>query len=431
MERLEADEFDRFPVARLEHLHRYECAAGLSRGRVMDIACGTGYGAAILLAQPGVSEYIGIDTSEASIAYAQLHQVAGARFALGSATELLEFEDESFDTIVSLETLEHLPCPELAMAEFRRLLAPAGLFIGSVPTEAFEHFCTKLYGPNVFHLQTFSQEQLRQYLEVEFNHVEIFLMRVCIGVGVFGAGGGPCLADRLELSPAATAEDAFGSFFFVASQQELPADLIGSLGAFIVAGSYFEAESLQVDRLLASKYVEKSFAGLLAQQVRLVASKNEAMRNATALVLAKDEQLVAADLLVAQKDALLRDCDALIAAKDARLLDLEGRVVRAEAQSRDADALLAAKDQLLGAFDALIVAKDRRHEELVIQLAKKQAEHQRSEALVATFQTQADLADALTKIKDKLLRQYESIVAGKDSLLLATQRTTCTLNKPE
>src|SRR5947209_18308017 len=55
----------------LAHLAVYELAGGRAAGRrVLDLGCGTGYGSAHLLAA-GAAEVAGIDTDEASLAYAR------------------------------------------------------------------------------------------------------------------------------------------------------------------------------------------------------------------------------------------------------------------------------------------------------------------------------------------------------------------------
>ncbi len=47
----------------------------------------------------------------------------------------MEYTDkDGFDTIISLETIEHLPNPSGFIAHIMALLKPGGMFIGSVPT---------------------------------------------------------------------------------------------------------------------------------------------------------------------------------------------------------------------------------------------------------------------------------------------------------
>jgi 2-polyprenyl-3-methyl-5-hydroxy-6-metoxy-1,4-benzoquinol methylase len=89
----------------------------LARGSVLDLACGIGYGAKILLDNPAVTDYVGVDVAEDAIAEAQRTAPAHARFITRSALDL-PLDHAAFDAIVSLETLEHLEDPARAVAEF-------------------------------------------------------------------------------------------------------------------------------------------------------------------------------------------------------------------------------------------------------------------------------------------------------------------------
>ncbi len=146
-------------LATLElHVARYRFAAGQLRpGRVLDLACGVGYGSAILAERSDV-EVLGVDLSE--------HAVASARRRYGSApgqvrlefrvADALEFQDaRGFDSIVSLETLEHVPDPGRLIERFAGLLRPGGTLIASVPT-------TPSTDLNPHHLHDFSARSFRR-----------------------------------------------------------------------------------------------------------------------------------------------------------------------------------------------------------------------------------------------------------------------------
>lgn len=45
----------------------------------------------------------------------------------------LPFEDNSYDVVVLAEVLEHLPYPQITLAEIQRVLKPGGFLIGSIP----------------------------------------------------------------------------------------------------------------------------------------------------------------------------------------------------------------------------------------------------------------------------------------------------------
>jgi SAM-dependent methyltransferase len=115
--------------ARPDHWKRYELAARYTSGRVLDAACGCGYGSKILL-NANAQLVVGVDQSHQAINWAEEH-FQGPCFIQG------QIEDEPwngrFETVVSLETIEHLPEPKIALQAFRR--ACIGTFIASVPNE--------------------------------------------------------------------------------------------------------------------------------------------------------------------------------------------------------------------------------------------------------------------------------------------------------
>lgn len=139
LERLVPDALDAHDTtgrATLElHLARYAFAADhLRPGRALDIACGVGYGTRLLAERGGDTvRVVGVDVSDAAVAHASEHYGgAGVEYRVCDA---LEFEDpEGFDTIVSLETVEHVRDPELLIARLVGLLRPGGVLVASVPT---------------------------------------------------------------------------------------------------------------------------------------------------------------------------------------------------------------------------------------------------------------------------------------------------------
>ena len=139
LERLVPDRLDpEDPAAResLElHLARYAFAARMARpGRLLDCACGVGYGTRWLVDQnPALRPALGVDVSAEAVGHAvSRYADEGVRFVVADA---MRFEDpEGFDTVVSLETLEHVEDPAGFFARLVHLLRPGGVLVASVPT---------------------------------------------------------------------------------------------------------------------------------------------------------------------------------------------------------------------------------------------------------------------------------------------------------
>jgi SAM-dependent methyltransferase len=262
----------------------------LARGSVLDLACGIGYGAKILLANPAVMDYVGVDVAKDAIAEAQRTAPAHARFITGSPLDL-PLEHATFDAIVSLETLEHLEDPARAVAEFRRVLKPNGVLIGSVPTASFEDFCTGQYGKNQYHLQKFDAPELRQLLAAAFPHFQLFVARVGIAAALFDETGLEGPFHHEVVAETSRGGHDYGSYLFVAAHAPLPSDLAHRMGVLLVGGSYFEAESLELDRRLAAGVAEGFYADLISSKDQLIENKDAQLRDAETLVLVRNRQV--------------------------------------------------------------------------------------------------------------------------------------------
>lgn len=94
-------------------------------GRWVDVGCGTGALTETVLALAGPAEVVGVDASQAFVAYDR-DRIAGARFLTGDATAL-PLPDASADAVVSGLVLNFVPSPDLAVAEAVRVAVPGGV----------------------------------------------------------------------------------------------------------------------------------------------------------------------------------------------------------------------------------------------------------------------------------------------------------------
>ncbi len=121
----------------MEHYQRYYSALPLVRGKkVLDAACGEGYGTALLA--KAAAHVTGIDISPDAIARAKgsYSQEGRVRFIEGSIAEL-PLEDYSIDVVVSFETIEHVPedIQHKFLDEIARVLKKDGFLIMSTPKD--------------------------------------------------------------------------------------------------------------------------------------------------------------------------------------------------------------------------------------------------------------------------------------------------------
>jgi ubiquinone/menaquinone biosynthesis C-methylase UbiE len=97
-------------------------------GDLLEIGCGSGYGAQLLSSlQP--RSYVGIDLMPEQIELAR-QRLPEADFCAQDATDLANFSDGSKDTIVIFGVLHHIPAWQVVLTECYRVLRPGGrLFV--------------------------------------------------------------------------------------------------------------------------------------------------------------------------------------------------------------------------------------------------------------------------------------------------------------
>jgi SAM-dependent methyltransferase len=108
--------------------------------RVLDLACGNGY-LTRRWAREGAARSVGVDLSRRTLSFARRRERArpsGARFLLGSASDLKDLVDSSFDLVVSNMALIDIPDLRGAFREVRRVLDPTGRFVFSISHPCFD-----------------------------------------------------------------------------------------------------------------------------------------------------------------------------------------------------------------------------------------------------------------------------------------------------
>jgi len=162
----------------VRHLHRYAITFGSIREkRVVDIACGEGYGANLMADIAGSVH--GIDISEEAILHARSKYVRpNLVFSVGSV-DSMPVATGSTDVVVSFETIEHHDRHEAMMTEIKRILIPKGLAIISSPDKYVNTVKTGVVNP--YHVKELHLEEFRDLAKKYFKNVRMMHQKEVFG----------------------------------------------------------------------------------------------------------------------------------------------------------------------------------------------------------------------------------------------------------
>jgi 2-polyprenyl-3-methyl-5-hydroxy-6-metoxy-1,4-benzoquinol methylase len=153
------------------HLAVYEWIGARTVGlRVIDMACGEGYGSEVL--SRSAASVVGVDANP------DAHEHARLRYR----RENLRFERAlvdgygapgSTDAVVFLQTIEHVPDPEATLQHFRSLVAPSGVAYVSTPNLLTLAPPGAQKSDNPWHVKEYRAEEFRALCASVFKQVEV------------------------------------------------------------------------------------------------------------------------------------------------------------------------------------------------------------------------------------------------------------------
>ncbi len=154
------------------HLAVYEWIGERVHGlRVIDMACGEGYGSATI-ARAGALSVVGVDANPEAFEHASLRYVEpNLRFARAMVERY--GEPGCCDAVTFLQTIEHVPNPEDVLRRFRALVAPGGVVYISTPNLLTLAPAGAEKSDNPWHLREYRAQEFRELCRAAFDSVEI------------------------------------------------------------------------------------------------------------------------------------------------------------------------------------------------------------------------------------------------------------------
>jgi len=382
-----------------EHWHRYAFARRFAEGRrVLDAACGEGYGTA-LLGQVAAS-VVGVDIDIATIDQARAMYGDGSRIRfLAASCSGLPLPSGSFDLVVSFETIEHLQAADQRnmLSEFARVLVPDGVLIVSSPNKRLYSDARGYVNP--FHLQELYRDDLSRLLAARFPAQRWYHQRLAFWSGIWAEqghepnaatandAGHPAkqgvngtvpaetwVGDAAHVGPCPPPE---GMYFIVVAARN--ADRLPRAGAAISLFSDADeselkraqenaSEVLRLDALLKDNdaalrrqagHVEH-LERLVAERERLVGERDAAVTRHTAhihhlekLVAERERIIVERDRQLAESNAAREEHDRKVAALEKHVISLEVGRTRLESERTRLQAALAAQERAIAYLQSL------------------------------------------------------------------------------
>ena len=297
-----------------EHWHRYAFARRYVAGkRVLDAACGEGYGSALLAGL--AAQVTGIDIDAAAIAHARASYaaVANVRFEEASAATL-PLPDACIDVVVSFETIEHLPreLQPRMLAEFARVLTRDGVLILSAPNPV-EYSAARNYR-NPFHQHEPDRAELESLLAGAFAARRWFRQRRYFGSAVWSEASGETVETWTGDAAQIDAASPPAAMYFVVVAARAAAALPVDGAALSLFTDRAESELARIDAMShevmrQDELLHERDAGLARQGEhvlhleQIAAERDEALARAAAHVKHLEGIAAYSERIVVERDA--------------------------------------------------------------------------------------------------------------------------------
>jgi GT2 family glycosyltransferase/ubiquinone/menaquinone biosynthesis C-methylase UbiE/glycosyltransferase involved in cell wall biosynthesis len=428
---------------RYEHLHRYALCRESVRGkRVLDIACGEGYGAACLART--AESVLGVDVDRDTIAHARQKYLAtrNLSFRDGSASRI-PLGNASVDVAVCFETIEHIEDHAALLGEIRRVLTPDGLLIISTPDKAvYGHSGTG----NEYHVHELERCAFERLLHAHFRHVRLGGQRLATGSVVFPLGSGNAASEYAAWTTEATSRSSTGAgtvemkdpvYLIALCSNASPPALPPSV--FLDPGDDLHQASEAVARWAqeaekAREHAEAGYRAALAEfevfvhdrdealdaRGRAISERGEARRERDTALAERLMAITERDNAIDERERAFRERDLAI---DERGLAFEER----DAALRSRDAAVQDRENASAARDAAVAVRDAALSERRSAEAERDGAYAERDAALTQWQAILQARNEALRTRDTALSSLtvyeESLRGGVKAIARASSRS--------
>jgi 2-polyprenyl-3-methyl-5-hydroxy-6-metoxy-1,4-benzoquinol methylase len=143
-------------------------AARIAGRRVVDLACGEGYGSAVLART--AASVIGVDANPEAFEHARLKYTTAT---VSFDRDMIETWTGDVDCVVFLQTIEHVQDPDAVLEHLRELVGPTGIAFVSTPNLLTLAEPGAEKSGNPWHIKEYRAEEFRALCEAHFGSVEL------------------------------------------------------------------------------------------------------------------------------------------------------------------------------------------------------------------------------------------------------------------
>jgi SAM-dependent methyltransferase len=151
------------------HLVVYEWIAARAHGRrVVDLACGEGYGSAVL--GRTAASVVGVDANPEAFEHARAKYSSGN---VGFERDMVETWQGDVDCVVFLQTIEHVQDPDAVLEHVKALIGPGGVAYVSTPNVLTLAPKGEERSGNPWHVREYRPHEYRALCERHFASVDL------------------------------------------------------------------------------------------------------------------------------------------------------------------------------------------------------------------------------------------------------------------
>ncbi|MFA7240545.1 MAG: methyltransferase domain-containing protein [Sulfuricellaceae bacterium] len=349
-----------------EHWHRYALARQLSQHRsVLDVACGEGYGAAMLA--ENAERVIGVDISVDAIRHARSRYGRQANLEfIAASCDRLPFPDTSFDLAISFETIEHIETQQAFIAELARVLRPDGVLLLSSPNKRLYSDAHDYH--NEFHVRELYRDELEELLRAAFPHRfwlgQKLLFHSAIWPDIWPENGDVAATEYLVGDGGQVVAGrcpAVEPMYYMVACSRNPSMLPAALGRLSLFSDAAETvyrdyarqtrRVLELDRLLIDR------ERLVAERDDFLALRTKQLEEYTKLIAERDVLLALRTGQMEERERMIAERDALLAQRTEQIAERDALLAQRAEQVAERDALLAQRAEQVAERDALLAQR--------------------------------------------------------------------------